>query len=68
MINPTYNFIPSTCWNSTNTVKFNLYIGEYQNLIIFLDNHELAYLTEIELDFTVIPTKLHGKGVSKNLI
>ena len=39
-----------------------------ENIITFLDFHELSFLKYMKLDFTQIPFLLHGKGKSENLL
>ncbi len=60
--------IESLVWASDHWVRFRLIIGTYENIITFLDNQGLYFLTTLELDFTQIPFLLHGKGDSKNLL
>jgi len=60
--------IKSLVWSNDHWVKFNLIIGVYENIIIFLDYHNLSFLATMDLDFTQIPFLLHGKGNSKNLL
>lgn len=60
--------IESLVWSGDHWVKFRLVLGNYENIIAFLDYHNLFFLTTLELDFTQIPFLLHGKGNSTNLL
>jgi hypothetical protein len=60
--------IESLAWSIDHWVKFRLVLGNYENIITFLDYHSLSFLTTMNLDFTSIPFTLHGKGDSKNLL
>jgi hypothetical protein len=60
--------IKSNCWFSEHEVKFKLETGIYQNIIEFLIVNKISFLADMNLDFTIIPFNLHGKGNSKNLL
>ena len=60
--------IPAKVWIDNHWVFFSLIIGDYKNLISFLNTNELSFLTTLNIDFTNIPLNLHGKGVSNNLL
>ncbi len=60
--------IPSKVWVVDRWVTFSLNIGDYQNIIAFLDANGLSFLTLLSLDFTQIPSNLHGRGNSTNLL
>ncbi len=60
--------IKAKCWANNRWVQFNLKPGIYTNVIVFLNEMKLSFLTTIPIDFTNIPIDLHGKGVSGNLI
>jgi hypothetical protein len=60
--------IESLVWYSDHWVKFRLILGDYENIITFLEYNELSFLKIMNLDFTQIPFLLHGKGNSKNLL
>lgn len=53
-----------------NKVNFTLIPGEYKNIMVFLESHNISFLSEIMLNFDNIPILLHGNGNgnSKNLI
>jgi len=55
-------------WNYTNWVKFRFNTGQYDNFLNFLNSNDLSFISELPLDFTNIPTTLHGKGRSRNLL
>ena len=54
-------------WNVDHWVKFNLFPNTYENFIVFLDIHDISFLTQLELNFDNIPSILHGNRNSKNL-
>lgn len=56
------------CWNIDHWIKFKLMVGTYENLIAFLDAHELSFLGKMELNIDNIPISLRGRGNSKNLL
>jgi hypothetical protein len=60
--------IKSTCWYSEHIVHFKLNTGIYENIIVFLNENNISFLTTMKLDFTNIPFNLHGKGNSENLL
>lgn len=62
------SLVPSKCWNGKNWVNFNIVLGDYENIITFLDANKISFLYTMELDFTVIPIVLHGRGRSRNLL
>ena len=49
-------------------VQFKLIPGTYKNIIVFFDLHKLLFICKIKLDFSTIPSYLHGKGRSENLL
>ena len=59
--------IPTTCLNINDRVKFNLKLGIYQNIIVFFEDHDLLFLSKMNIDFTKVPLILHGNGNSSNL-
>lgn len=60
--------LESKVWVNDHWLKFRLIIGIYQNIIIFLDFHELSFFKTLEIDFTSVPLSLHGNGNSLNLL
>ena len=60
--------IASKVWSIDHWVRFRLIIGEYQNIMDFLLNNNILFLSEINIDFNNIPLFLHGNGKSKNLL
>ena len=62
------NLISASCQNIDHRVKFKLNLGIYQNILTFLNDHELSFLSKMKLDFTQIPVELHGYGRSENLM
>ena len=60
--------IPSKVWVVDRWVTFQLSIGVYQNIITFLNDNNLTFLTTLTLDFSQLPFALHGKGNSTNLL
>jgi hypothetical protein len=60
--------IKSNCWFLDHNVKFKLETGIYQNIVDFLIVNNISFLTDMNIDFTIIPFNLHGKGNSKNLL
>ena len=60
--------IPSKFWFNDHWVRFNIIIGEHQNVITFLESNNILFLSEFTLDFSTIPIELHGNGNSKNLL
>jgi hypothetical protein len=54
--------------NSGNVVTFEYKHGQYDNFIDFLNEHKIAFMTEVDIDFTNIPISLHGRGDSNNLL
>lgn len=60
--------IKSTCWYYEHIVHFKLKTGIYENIVVFLIDNKISFLTTMDLDFTNIPINLHGKGNSKNLL
>jgi hypothetical protein len=60
--------IAAKCWVVDHWVRFNLYIGTYENIITFFDAQKLSFLTELEIDFTIVPLELHGRGQSITLL
>lgn len=55
-------------YHNNRWIKFRLNIGEYDNILDFLSKQNIYFLAEDKLDFTTIPTVLHGKGRSNNLL
>ena len=53
------------CWNNTNNIQFKLKVGNYTNIIDFLNVHKLSFLAKIDLP--ELPINLRGK-TSKNLL
>lgn len=49
-------------------VNFTLMTGEYQNIMVFMYDHDIKFASEMLLDFSKIPIQLHGRGNSHNLI
>ena len=62
------NGMSSYFWFIDHWVKFRLSIGNYQNIITFLEYHDLSFLSEMAINFDQIPLPLHGKGTSRNLL
>lgn len=62
------SLLPAKCWNGKNWVNFNLILGNYENIITFLNDNKISFLYTMELDFTIIPSVLHGRGRSRNLL
>lgn len=62
---PTVN---ATCLYTDNRVKFQLNTGSYQNIITFLESNNILFLAKQKIDFSEVPTTLHGKGKSENLL
>ena len=62
------NLVPAKCLYQGQWVNFNLIIGNFDNIIVFLNANNVAFLTTMELDFTSIPLVLHGRGRSRNLL
>ena len=60
--------IQAKIWYNNHWVMFSLGIGIYQNIITFLQENNIFFLAEMELNFDLIPLTLHGKGVSYNLL
>lgn len=59
---------PAKFYYNNDWVKFSLIIGEYDNLLDFLNSHNLLFLENMKIDFTKIPTYLHGRGNSITLL
>lgn len=58
----------SKCWLNDHWHKFNLKTGLYQNVLVFLQDHNLmTVIGKLEIDFSKIPEQLHGK-TSRNLL
>ena len=58
----------SKCWLNDHWHKFNLKTGLYQNVLVFLQDHNLMTVVgKLEIDFSKIPEQLHGK-TSRNLL
>lgn len=60
--------IQAKIWYDNHWVLFSLGIGSYQNIITFLQENNIFFLAEMELNFDLIPLSLHGKGISYNLL
>jgi len=60
--------VPAKFWYSSYWINFKLKLGQYDNFLTFLEIHQLSFLAEMELDFSTIPTSLHGQGTSENLL
>lgn len=58
---------PAYCWSVTHNVKFTLLIGQYINVLDFFNKHNLSFLLTDEINFSVIPSYLIGKGSARNL-
>lgn len=58
---------PAKFYYSGNWVRFSLINGIYDNFLSFLEGQGLTFLGEMAIDWTNIPTTLHGKGNSHNL-
>lgn len=56
------------CWFDEHNVRFKLKTGNYTNIIVFLSEHKLSFLSEMKLNFDNIPINLHGNGYSYNLL
>jgi len=59
--------IPAYCF-ADHKINFNLGICLYQNIITFLEENNILFLSNMKLNFDLIPLELHGKGNSSNLL
>jgi hypothetical protein len=55
-------------WINNNWVYFKLNFGTHTNIITFLDNNNISFIKDYPIDFSKIPTIIHGYGNSKNLL
>jgi hypothetical protein len=58
---------PAYLWVNTHEVKFTLKIGQYYNVIDFLNQNKLSFLITMPIDFSSVSPNLIGKGNPKNL-
>jgi hypothetical protein len=63
-----YGTLRSKCWYVDHWVAFRLKKGFYINIMTFLSKCNILFLSEMSIDFSLVPVSLHGKGNSKNLV
>ena len=55
-------------WLNNTWVRFNLSFGLYSNILEFFNLHDISMIETNYIDFSKIPTVLHGFGNSQNLL
>ena len=61
-------YVNSNLWYIDQNIKLKIKLGIYQNILIFFNDNDILFLSEMKLDFTQIPFLYHGSGDSKTLI
>lgn len=55
-------------WYIDHWIKFKIGIKTYDNIMLFFEECDILFVTEMILNFNSIPLGLHGYGHSNNLL